>query len=177
MMSEWMVVHFTVATAKGHGGESVMKEDSIVMRKYEGESMEAFQERAEKGLREVYKDFSAILRIELFLSPQMESKMTVSGQTPTEKAMSADVSEYVASLENLLIFMCQSHEDVFHTLTRLAAEEQNKAILSVPKVQGIKNGLSISKIAKMTFTPPPMDFAKVAERMATHREEQTPPSE
>lgn len=177
MMSEWMTVHYEVCVADKKGLVSNKKVESALIRKNEGESMETFQERVTEILQKDVAHFSAILRIELFLSPHKALQMTLSEQTPTEKALSKEFSDYVQSLENLLIFMCQSHEDVWSVLSELAAQEKNRTILSVPKIQGLKNQMGITQLAKMEFSPPPFGFSEVVERMTARRQEKTSPSE
>lgn len=71
-------------------------------------------------------------------------------------------NNYVESLEELLIFMCQTYEDMQGSLFELA-KKGNHAFTKVPMVQGLSNVIGISRIAKLEFQTPKIGFAEVFE--------------
>lgn len=77
-----------------------------------------------------------------------------------------DEKEYIKSLENLLIFMCQTHEETWEVLHRLAKEEGiTKPILEVPTIQGLGNLIPIAQLAKIEFETPKYGFRQVIEKI------------
>lgn len=79
-----------------------------------------------------------------------------------EKAKSEE--EYVSSLENLLIFMCQTYEEIEQVLFKLA-NEGNEALFKVPRIQGTVNTIPIAQLAKMTFVTPKYGFKTIKEEI------------
>ena len=72
-----------------------------------------------------------------------------------------DKEEYIKSLENLLIFMCKTYDDIDNELLRLANEENNRAFFEVPRVQGLYHVVNISKIGELEFEEPLYSFKDV----------------
>lgn len=70
--------------------------------------------------------------------------------------------DYVGSLEELLIFMCQTYEEMQDSLLELA-KEGNEAFTKVPMIQGYSNTMGISQIAKLKFRTPKIGLAEVFE--------------
>lgn len=80
--------------------------------------------------------------------------------------------EYVESLENLLIFMCQTYEDMQKSLMDLYKEEQNEAAFKTPMIQGTGNIIGISKIADLKFNQPSLGFHAIFEKIKESREKE-----
>lgn len=74
-----------------------------------------------------------------------------------------DKEKYINSLENLLIFMCQTYEDQGQELIRLMKEEKNDAYFKIPRIQGSPNLMSIHKLSKLDFEIPGYGFPEVEE--------------
>ncbi|MDK0621678.1 hypothetical protein QTH47_12700 [Clostridium perfringens] len=74
-----------------------------------------------------------------------------------------DKEEYIKSLENLLIFMCNSYDKIDNSLVELAEKEHNYACFEVPRIQGLYHVINISKIGKLEFEEPTYGFKEVLE--------------
>lgn len=77
--------------------------------------------------------------------------------------------DYIESLENLLIFMCQTYEETERELLKLAKEEENDAFMKMPKIQGTRNSIGISRIAYQGFQHPKYGFQEVAKEIQRRR--------
>lgn len=71
-----------------------------------------------------------------------------------------DKDKYIHSLENLLIFMCQTYEEQEKVLFSLA-RQGNDALHKVPRIQGTPNIISISQLADMEFQNPEFGFMEI----------------
>lgn len=80
-----------------------------------------------------------------------------------------DKEEYTNSLENLLIFMCQTYEDEEKALFALA-KQGNNALFEVPRIQGTRNTIPISQIAKLKFDTPKYGFKEIKQIILKKRE-------
>lgn len=80
-----------------------------------------------------------------------------------------DKDEYIESLENLLIFMCQTHEDQHKALLGLL-KEGNSAYMKVPTIQGTANLIPVSQIADIDFHRPEYGFREVKAEIERRRE-------
>lgn len=69
-------------------------------------------------------------------------------------------NNYVESLEELLIFMCQTYEDIQNSLLDLS-KEGNNAFIKVPMIQGLSNTITVSRISKLKFRTPKHSFDEV----------------
>jgi len=78
--------------------------------------------------------------------------------------------DYVESLENLLIFMCQTYDEAQKSLLKLSKEEGNDAFMKVPMVQGTSNSIGISRLAENIFYQPKYSFVEVAKELKQRRE-------
>lgn len=76
--------------------------------------------------------------------------------------------EYIQSLENLLIFMCQTYEEQENDLFALA-KQGNDAILKVARIQGTANLIPIAQMAKFKFERPKHGFEEVKEEIQNKR--------
>lgn len=79
-----------------------------------------------------------------------------------------DQDKYIHSLENLLIFMCQTYETQESTLRSLA-RQGNNAFYKVPMIQGGSNIESISQLANMNFQHPELGFREIKDEIAKKR--------
>lgn len=80
-----------------------------------------------------------------------------------------DEEEYVKSLENVLIFMCKTYDEIEKELVKLVEKENNKAFFKVPRVQGINHVVNISKIGKLKFEQPLYNFKDIFDIMQSKR--------
>lgn len=94
--------------------------------------------------------------------------------------------DYIESLENLLIFMCQTYEETEKVLLKLAREENNNAFMSVPKIQGSTNTIGIKRLSDLSFKHPRYGFNEIEKEIKRRRSseeevgdpyEPTPPNE
>ena len=76
--------------------------------------------------------------------------------------------EYIHSLENLLIFMCQTYEETEHVLLKLS-EGGNNALFEVPRIQGTSNIIPISQLSKIKFEQPKYGFKDVKNEILRKR--------
>lgn len=76
-----------------------------------------------------------------------------------------DKDKYIESLESLLVFMCQTHEEWHEELRKLAAEEGNQAFFKMPMIQGTSNRIGISQLSKVEFKTPEYGFYEVFQEM------------
>lgn len=79
-----------------------------------------------------------------------------------------DKDEYINSLENLLIFMCQTHENQQKTLLALA-KNGNNAYFEIPQIQGTGNLIPIAQIATIDFNHPTYGFNEVKNEILRKR--------
>lgn len=79
-----------------------------------------------------------------------------------------DQNEYIDSLENLLIFMCQTYEENEKALL-LLAKQGNQAFFNVPRIQGTVNTVSIARIAEAEFKTPKYGFNDVKKEILQKR--------
>lgn len=79
-----------------------------------------------------------------------------------------DKEEYIQSLENLIIFMCQTYEDQEQVLFKLA-KEGNDALFKVPRIQCTANTIPIAQLAKVKFEQPKYGFKDVKEEILRKR--------
>lgn len=77
--------------------------------------------------------------------------------------------EYIKSLENLLIFMCNSYDKIDNSLVELAEKEHNYTWFEVPRIQGLYHVIQISKIGKLKFEEPNYGFKEVLEIIKSRR--------
>jgi hypothetical protein len=77
--------------------------------------------------------------------------------------------DYIETLENLLIFMCQTYEGTQKALLKLSKEEDNDAFMKVPMIQGTPNAIGISELAKNVFYHPNYGFNDVAKELSNRR--------
>lgn len=81
---------------------------------------------------------------------------------------SINPEEYLASLENLLIFMCNTYDQQQKELAELA-EKGNDAFLKVSRIQGTMNTISIAQIGALAFEHPIHSFKEVLSEMKRKR--------
>lgn len=79
--------------------------------------------------------------------------------------------EYIESLENLLIFMCKTYDDIDNTLVNLAEKEHNYTCFEVPRIQGLYHVINITKIGNLEFKEPSYGFKEVLEIINARRNE------
>lgn len=77
--------------------------------------------------------------------------------------------EYIKSLENLLIFMCQTYDETQKELMKLYKEEGNEACFKVPMIQGTANVIPISQIGQLEFERPSHGFSDVFKEIEQKR--------
>lgn len=77
-------------------------------------------------------------------------------------------NEYINSLENLLIFMCQTYTENEKALL-LLAKQGNEAFFNVPRIQGTVNTISIARIAEVEFQKPKHGFNDVKKEILQKR--------
>lgn len=78
------------------------------------------------------------------------------------------INDYIQSLENILVFMCQSYEEQEKVLFELA-KEGNDALHKTPRIQGMANTISIAQIADVEFEKPPMNFMEIKDEIIRRR--------
>lgn len=74
---------------------------------------------------------------------------------------------YVESLEESLVFMCQTYDEMQHSLMELA-KEGNKALAKVPMLQGYADTMGVSQIASLKFRAPRVGLTEVFEDLKDH---------
>lgn len=79
-----------------------------------------------------------------------------------------DQDKYIESLENLLIFMCQTHEECENVLFELS-KEGNEALFKVPRIQGTSNTIPIAQLAKIEFKQPAYGFKDIKNEILKKR--------
>lgn len=77
--------------------------------------------------------------------------------------------DYIESLENLLIFMCQIYEETQKALTQLSKEENNDALFKVPMIQGTENVIGISRLSTSVFKQPDYNFIEINDELKRRR--------
>lgn len=73
--------------------------------------------------------------------------------------------DYIDSLENLLIFMCQTYEEQRGVMFELAKEGNMEPLLRVPTIQGSHNLIPIEYLAKKEFNHPKHSFKDVENKL------------
>lgn len=71
-----------------------------------------------------------------------------------------DKEEYIKSLENCLIFMCKTYDDIENTLLKLA-QNDNDALFKVPLIQGTSNKVNIHQLGQIEFESPLYNFKDI----------------
>lgn len=71
-----------------------------------------------------------------------------------------DKDEYVKSLENLLIFMCKSYDEIETELVKLA-EKDNETLFKVPLIQGTFHKVNIHQLGQIKFESPLYNFKDI----------------
>lgn len=82
-----------------------------------------------------------------------------------------DMEKYIQSLENLLIFMCDTHEAQYKALH--AEMKKLGRLLDIPQIQGTSNRVGIAHIGELDFIKPEYGFQEVCE-MLKRRRDKTP---
>lgn len=77
--------------------------------------------------------------------------------------------EYIESLENLLIFMCQTYEETQQSLRELYKEEKNEALFKIPTIQGTGNSIGIMRLAQTEFIHPKHGFVEIEKELKNRR--------
>ncbi|MEC0684958.1 hypothetical protein [Bacillus paralicheniformis] len=77
--------------------------------------------------------------------------------------------EYVDSLENLLIFTCESYMMILNKLLELGHTENNKAYMKVPTIQGSGNRIPMRQLGELQFEKPQHGFKEVYEIISEKR--------
>lgn len=80
-----------------------------------------------------------------------------------------DKEEYIKSLENLLIFMCNSYDKIDNSLVKLVEKEHNYTCFEVPRIQGLYHVINISKMGELEFEEPNYGFKEVLEIIKNRR--------
>ncbi len=83
--------------------------------------------------------------------------------------MTEEQEMYVESLENLLIYMCDSYTVVLDKLLELGHTEGNKAYMQVPTIQGSINRTPIRQLGKLEFNLPQHGFKDVYSKISDKR--------
>lgn len=73
--------------------------------------------------------------------------------------------EYVQSLENLLVFMCQTYEEQQGVVRELAKEGNKEPLMRIPKIQGYFQLSAIRELSEMDFNVPQHSFKDVVDKM------------
>lgn len=76
--------------------------------------------------------------------------------------------DYIQSLENTLIFMCNTYENINDELLKLA-QEGNNAFFKVPLIQGTSNIVQISQIGKVELQEPIYDLREIKKEILRKR--------
>lgn len=87
--------------------------------------------------------------------------------------MEMNHEEYVSSLENLLIFMCQVYQKNHDRLFEMMVTKENDAYMNLSTVQGSYHRFAVKDISKLEFSEPVYGFRKVYEGMAAKRNVET----
>jgi hypothetical protein len=83
--------------------------------------------------------------------------------------LEAEEKEYVESLENLLIFMCDSYTLILDELLELGHKEDNKAYMKVSTIQGTHNRIPIRQLGDLDFKPPKHGFNDIYKLVSDKR--------
>lgn len=75
----------------------------------------------------------------------------------TEEHHEFNNEKYIQTLENVLIFMCQTYEEQEKILFELA-KEGNDALYKLPRIQGSLNLNALFQISKLEFEQPSLDL-------------------
>ncbi|MDU2121927.1 MAG: hypothetical protein E7E64_05270 [Clostridium celatum] len=78
--------------------------------------------------------------------------------------------EYIKSLENLLIFMCKTYDDIEMELVKLA-QKDNDALFKVPLVQGTNHKINIHQLGRIEFQEPLYNFKDIKNEILRKRYE------
>lgn len=73
--------------------------------------------------------------------------------------------EYIQSLENLLIFMCQTYEEQHEAVLVLAKEGNKEPLLKIPRIQGSHQLSGIRHLSQLEFVKPNHSFKDVVEKI------------
>jgi len=80
--------------------------------------------------------------------------------------------EYIHSLENALIFMCQTYKENFDTLFKLMKEEGNEAFWKYSTIQGSPNVFAVEALSKLKFQQPVHGFPCIRKEIERKRSNQ-----
>lgn len=76
--------------------------------------------------------------------------------------------DYIQSLENTLIFMCNTYENITDELCKLA-KDGNNAFFKVPLIQGTFHIVQISQIGKLELQEPIYDLREIKKEILRKR--------
>jgi hypothetical protein len=77
--------------------------------------------------------------------------------------------EYINSLENLLIFMCQVYQKNHDRFFEMMVTKENDAYLRLSTVQGSYHRFAVKDISKLEFSEPILGFRNVFEEITAKR--------
>lgn len=83
--------------------------------------------------------------------------------------MTVDKGLYIKSLENLLIYMCDSYMVVLDELLELGNTEGNKAHMKVSTIQGSRNRIPIRQLGDLDFQLPQYGFDDILQEIIKKR--------
>ncbi|MBU7316030.1 hypothetical protein [Paenibacillus oleatilyticus] len=79
--------------------------------------------------------------------------------------------DYVESLENLLIFMCQVYQKNHEKFFNMMFNKENDAYMKLSTVQGSHHRFAIKDLSELNFSEPVYGFRKVFEEIIAKRKE------
>lgn len=85
-----------------------------------------------------------------------------------KRGLKMNKDDYIKSLENVLIFMCNTYTNINDELLKLA-QEGNNAFLKVPLIQGTFNIVQISQIGEMELQEPIYDLREIKKEILRKR--------
>ncbi|GMX64533.1 hypothetical protein Elgi_38020 [Paenibacillus elgii] len=85
--------------------------------------------------------------------------------------METNKDDYVQSLENLLIFMCQVYQKNHDTFFNMMLNKENNAYKKLSTVQGSYHRFAVKDLSELDFSEPVYGFRKVFEEIILKRKE------
>lgn len=78
--------------------------------------------------------------------------------------------EYIHSLENALIFMCQTYQENHDALLQLLRKDGNEAFWQFATIQGSPNVFAVDSLSKLSFQKPAHGFQQILKEIQRKRQ-------
>lgn len=79
------------------------------------------------------------------------------------------MEDYIESLEDVIIFFCQTYEEQEEVLFDLA-KEGNEVLFKVPRIQGLINTIAIKQLSEITFETPKMGLPEIKDQIIKRKD-------